>query len=179
MKFAATIFFYLMLVVSSCFISCNHQPEQQVVSADSLKEHLINANKIMLKDESKEIDDFISRHQWKMTSTGSGLRYEIYQQGNGKKAEEKEQITIAYTLYLLDGTQCYSISDKKPLTLITGRGEQTHGLEEGVLLMREGDKARLVLPSHLGYGMLGDDDKIPRSSSLYYDVTLLKVNDLK
>ena len=40
--------------------------------------------------------------------------------------------------------------------------------------MKEGDKARFVIPSHLAYGMQGDGNKIPGNSPLYYDVTLLK-----
>ncbi len=176
----SAVFIFQSLFVLWGFASCHHeQQSQQQLSPDSLKEHLINANKIILVNESKEIDDFISRHQWKMTKTGTGLRYEIFQHGNGKLAENEKQVTFAYTLYLADGTLCYSADEKKPLTIIPGHGEQTHGLEEGILMMHEGDKARLVLPAHLGYGMLGDDNKVPRKSILYYEVTLLKVTDKK
>ena len=131
----------------------------------------------MVKDESKEIDDFIARHPWKMTSTGTGLRYEIYHHGNGKKAAEKKQVSILFSVYLLDGTRCYSADENKPLTFILGHGEQTHGLEEGIAMMHEGDQARLVVPAHLAYGLQGDGNKIPAKNALYYDVTLLKVND--
>jgi FKBP-type peptidyl-prolyl cis-trans isomerase FkpA len=168
---------YFILFTVYFFSSCRHEQQQQVSSEDSLKEHLINANKIMVKDESKEIEDFISRHQWKMTSTGTGLRYEIYNHGSGKKAEEKKEVTVAFSVYLLDGTLCYPADEKKPLTIILGQGEQTRGLEEGIMLMHEGDKARLVVPSHLAFGIQGDGNKIPGRNALYYDVTLLRVND--
>jgi FKBP-type peptidyl-prolyl cis-trans isomerase FkpA len=168
---------YCILFTVYCLSSCRHEQQQQVSSEDSLKEHLINANKIMVKDESKEIEDFISRHQWKMTSTGTGLRYEIYSHGSGKKAEVKKEVTVAFSVYLLDGTLCYPADEKKPLTIIPGQGEQTRGLEEGIMLMHEGDKARLVVPSHLAFGIQGDGNKIPGRNALYYDVTLLKVND--
>ncbi len=131
----------------------------------------------MVKDESKEIEDFIEHHSWKMTSTGTGLRYEIYHHGNGKKAEEKKQVSIAFSVYLLDGTLCYPADETRPLTIILGHGEQTRGLEEAIMMMHEGDKARLVVPAHLAFGLQGDDNKIPGKSALYYDVTLLKVSD--
>ena len=150
-----------------------------MVAEDSLREHLINANKIMVKDESKEIEEFISRHPWKMTSTGTGLRYEIYEHGNGKRAEEKKQVTFIFSVYLLDGTLCYPADENKPVTIILGHGEQARGLEEGIMLMQEGDKARLLVPAHLAYGLQGDDNKIPGKSALYYDVTLLKVNEVQ
>ncbi|MCX6292622.1 MAG: FKBP-type peptidyl-prolyl cis-trans isomerase [Bacteroidetes bacterium] len=159
--------------------SCLQQHQQQQVSDDSLKEHLVNVNKIMVEDESKKIDEFISRHQWKMTVSGTGLRYQVYEEGKGRHPSGKKQVSISYSVYLLDGTLCYAADEKKPLDFILGQGEQTHGLEEGVLLMKEGGKARLVVPAHLGFGRLGDDHKIPGNSPLYYDVKLLHVNDLK
>ncbi len=175
-KFGIALLFLLPVFL---FLSCHHEQQQQTISQDSLKEHLIGANKIMVKDESKEIEDFIERHPWKMTSTGTGLRVEIYHHGNGKKAEEKKQVSIAFSVYLLDGTLCYPADENKPLTIILGHGEQTRGLEEGVMLMHEGDKARLVVPAHLAFGLQGDDNKIPGKNALYYDVTLLKVNDIQ
>jgi FKBP-type peptidyl-prolyl cis-trans isomerase len=171
------ILLQLLVMFLLAFGSCREPQQQQDVSTDSLKEHLINANKIMVENESKEIDDFISRHSWKMISSGTGLRYCIDQPGKGKMAEEKKTVSISYSVYLTDGTLCYSADDKNPLMLTLGRGEQTRGLEEGILFLHEGGKARLVVPAHLGYGRLGDDKKIPGGSTLYYEVTLLKVND--
>ena len=175
----------IIVLLGICFIcltSCHRDMQQQQVSEDSLKEQMINANKIMVQNESDEIDEFISRHQWKMTMSGTGLRYEIYAHAGSKPAKKpgvRSEVSIAYSLYLEDGTLCYSAGEKNPLTFVIGRGEQTHGLEEGLMLMSEGDKARFVLPAHLGYGMLGDGIRIPRKSILYYDVTLLNVNELK
>jgi len=165
----------LVAMLGISWISCRHHEPQQVAQPDSLNEHLINANKIMLKDERKEIEDFIVRHQWKMETTGTGLHYEIYSHGSGKKAELQKEASIAYTVYLLDGTKCYAADENHPLKISLGHGEQTRGLEEGVLMMREGDHARLVVPSHLGYGRPGDGNLVPGNSALYYDVALLKV----
>jgi FKBP-type peptidyl-prolyl cis-trans isomerase FkpA len=173
-KFNSALYYLLLLFFF--LASCRNEQQPHVTSEDSLKEHLINANKIMVGDESKEIEEFISRHGWKMTSTGTGLRYEIYEQGKGKKAGEKKELTISFSVYLLDGTLCYP-ADEKPLTIILGQGEQTRGLEEGIMLMREGDKARLVVPAHLAFGLQGDEKKIPGKNALYYDVVLLKVRD--
>ena len=164
-----------LLLIACLFIASCHRGEQQVVKEDSLQEHMINANKIMVKNESAEIEEFISRHSWKMTSTGTGLRYEIYRHGNGKKADVKNRVTICYTAYLLDGTLCYTVDEKNPLTITLGHGEQIRGLEEGIMQMNEGDHARLVIPAHLGFGIAGDKNKIPRNSALYYDVYLLKI----
>jgi FKBP-type peptidyl-prolyl cis-trans isomerase len=172
------IFVYCLLFTVYFFSSCHHDRQQQLVSEDSLKEHLINANKIIVKDESKEIDEFIERHQWKMNSTGTGLRYSIYKHGDGKAAGEKKQVTFTCSVYLLDGTLCYTYDAKKPVTIVLGIGAQTRGLEEGIMLMHEGDQARFVVPFHLAYGFQGDGDKVPGQSPLFYDVTLLSVSKI-
>ena len=177
MEVTAMNFSRLLLLFSVCFAGC-HQESTQVVSDDSIKEHMVNANKIIVQNESKEIDDFIARHSWKMYSTGTGLRYEIYKRGNGKKATPEKQVSVLFHAYLLDGTLCDSTGEK-PMHITLGHGEQVRGLEEGIMLMNEGDQARLIVPAHLGFGVRGNGNNIPGNSSLYYDVTLLKVNESK
>jgi len=49
------------------------------------------------------------------------------------------------------------------------------GLEEGILLLRVGDKATFIMPPHLAHGLQGDGDRIPARSIIMYDVLLLKV----
>jgi FKBP-type peptidyl-prolyl cis-trans isomerase len=51
------------------------------------------------------------------------------------------------------------------------------GLEEGILLLREGDKAKFILPPHLAHGLLGDDNKIPARSIIVYDLELLSLEN--
>jgi len=47
------------------------------------------------------------------------------------------------------------------------------GLHEVILLMKVGDKAKVVLPSHLAFGLTGDSSKIPHSTPLVYDIQLI------
>jgi FKBP-type peptidyl-prolyl cis-trans isomerase len=111
-----------------------------------------------------------------MQSTGTGLRIEVYEKGTGRQSALKDTVSIAYKVFLLDGTLCYSADETHRLRFILGTGQQTSGLEEGLQLMQQGAKARMVVPKHLAYGMAGDENKIPAGSALYYEVTLLKVN---
>ena len=171
---------YYLLLTAGCLLltasSCHHETEEKKLSDEEIKQRMANVNKIIVHDESKDIDEFISRHQWKMQSTGTGLRYDIYEKGSGRMPIANDTVRIAYSLYLTDGTLCYSADERKPLRFVLGKGAQISGLEEGLQLMHEGDKARLVIPSHLAYGIQGDGDKIPAGSALYYDVKLLSVN---
>ncbi len=45
----------------------------------------------------------------------------------------------------------------------------------GIMLLHEGGKARLVIPSHLGYGAQGAGGVIPPNATLIFDVELVKV----
>lgn len=165
----------LLVALGALLFSCAHRNEQTIASRDSLNEHLTEANRIMVVDEAKEIDAFINRHQFIMKTTGTGLRIQILQKGRGDRPEPHGQVAIACKEFLLDGTLVYSADSGKPLVIRLGEGFQPKGLEEGLLTMEKGTKARLVLPSHLAFGMLGDGDKIPRASPLYYELEVLTV----
>jgi FKBP-type peptidyl-prolyl cis-trans isomerase len=154
-------------------LKCNHSEEQ--IDEQKLKEHLMNANRIMVKDERKDIEGFLTRHNWQMDSTGTGLRYMIYENGKGKAAFANDSIFLTGKIFLLDATLCYEYKQESPFRFLTGHKDVPRGIEEAALLMKEGDKGRFVIPAHLGYGMLGDRYKIPGNSALYVELELLSV----
>jgi FKBP-type peptidyl-prolyl cis-trans isomerase FkpA len=166
----------LFLLFSIFFISCSGNQQEKKLSDAEIRERMTNVNKLLVRDESKDIEEFIERHQWKLQTTGTGLRFQSYEKGEGRQPKHQDTVAIAYDLYLLDGTLCYSADENQPLRFILGRKEQPAGLEEGLMMMHEGERARMVVPSHLAHGMAGDENKIPAGSSLYYDVKLLTVN---
>jgi len=166
----------VILFTAACIftIGCKRKYAESIPPGEEKKERMLNINKSVVHKEAETIADFIEHHGWKMQMTGSGLHYEIYQQGKGGKADGNHVLTVAYKVFLLDGTLCYEADENHPLHLITGRGQQINGLEEGLMLMNEGSSARFVIPNHLAYGITGDQEKIPPASALYYDVRLLK-----
>lgn len=140
-----------------------------------LKEPLIEANQKIVRNESLVIDSYIERNNLTMTETGTGLRYMIYEKGNGPKAEVGKQAMIKFKVYLLDGTLCYSSEEKGPEEFMIGQANKESGLHEGIQYMHTGDKAKMILPSHLAHGMVGDDNKIPSRAIIIYDVELLSI----
>jgi FKBP-type peptidyl-prolyl cis-trans isomerase len=175
-----SLVFYFNIYFLTAFIlftiSCKNNSKKEVASQEEINEQLTNMNKKNVAEESKIIDEFISRHFFKTQRTGTGLRYQIYKNGNGRHPVDHDTVSINFKVFLFDGSLCYSTDSTGPVKFILGIGEQVKGLEEGVLLMVPGDKARLIVPSHLGYGMQGDMNKIPPNSSLFYDVELLNIN---
>lgn len=108
--------------------------------------------------------------------TKSGLRYQILQKGNGKAAEAGKMVSVHYKGQLADGT-VFDSSYKRnaPLDFQVGVGQVIPGWDEGICLLNVGDKARLVIPSDLGYGAAGAGGVIPPNATLVFDVELMDV----
>lgn len=108
--------------------------------------------------------------------TSSGLRYKIINKGTGKKAEKGAMVSVHYKGQLLDGTVFdSSYSRKQPIDFTLGIGQVIPGWDEGIQLLKVGDKARLVIPSELAYGSQGAGGVIPPDAILIFDVELMAV----
>lgn len=107
--------------------------------------------------------------------TASGLYYKITEKGNGKKAEKGNPVSVHYRGMLLDGTVFdSSFKRNQPIEFSVGVGQVIPGWDEGILLLSEGDKAQLVIPSHLAYGAQRAGGVIPPNATLVFDVELVK-----
>ena len=108
--------------------------------------------------------------------TDSGLRYKIIQKGSGAQAETGKSVSVHYE-GSLDNGQVFDSSyrRKDPITFTLGIGQVIQGWDEGIALLKEGDKARFVIPSYLGYGERGAGGVIPPNATLVFDVELIKV----
>lgn len=107
--------------------------------------------------------------------TDSGLRYQFIQRGNGKKAENNKTVSVHYEGSLENGKVFDSSYKRKPIEFPLGQGNVIEGWDEGIALLQVGDKARFVIPSHLGYGASGAGGVIPPNATLIFDVELIDV----
>lgn len=108
--------------------------------------------------------------------TASGLRYQFIQKGNGKQAENGKTVSVHYQGSLENGKVFdSSYTRKKPIEFPLGKGHVIEGWDEGIALLKVGDKARFVIPSYLGYGASGAGGVIPPDATLIFDVELMDV----
>jgi FKBP-type peptidyl-prolyl cis-trans isomerase len=125
------------------------------------------------KRKQKELLDSVSAGY---EETNSGLRYKILQNGNGKQATKGATVSVHYKGQLLDGTVFdSSYKRKQPIDFPLGVGQVISGWDEGIQLLKVGDKARLIIPSNLGYGARGAGGVIPPNATLIFDVELMDV----
>ena len=172
-SFCITVFVLIACLLEAC--GGQEQKPVKEFNPDTYKKPLEKVNKMLVKTEEEEIINFINRYGWEMKETGTGLRYMIYKNGSGEKALKGKVAVINSEVKLITGDICYTSKDEGPKEIIIGKSGEISGIEEGILLMRVGDKAKFIIPSHLAFGLLGDEKKIPKRATLVYDVELLKI----
>ena len=126
-------------------------------------------NRELLKE--KQIIENISKG-FKVTS--SGLRYNIISSGNGKSPEKGDSVKVHYKGMLIDETVFdSSYKRNQPIEFNVGIGQVIPGWDEGIMLLKKGDKAKFVIPSNLAYGEAGAGGVIPPNATLIFEVELL------
>jgi FKBP-type peptidyl-prolyl cis-trans isomerase FkpA len=123
------------------------------------------------KDGSEYLEKFISDGGQK---TASGLAYKIESEGSVKKPKAEDVVEVHYHGTLIDGTVFDSSKERnQPVSFPLNR--VIKGWTEGLQLVGEGGKIKLVIPSDLAYGDAGAPPKIPGGSTLVFDVELITV----
>lgn len=124
----------------------------------------------------KQADQEIDEIAMGFDKTESGLRYKIINKGDGAKAEKGKTVSVHYKGMLPNGKVFDSSYERKqPIDFALGMGQVIAGWDEGIQLLQVGDKARLVIPSHIAYGSAGAGGVIPPNATLVFDVELVAV----
>ena len=125
-----------------------------------------------LKRKNEEIDSLSKGFE----KTSSGLRYQLIQKGSGKQPQKGQVVSVHYKGQLTDGTVFdSSYKRNQPIEFPIGTGQVIPGWDEGIALLKEGDKARFVIPSELAYGNQGAGGVIPPGATLIFDVELVGI----
>ena len=129
-----------------------------------------------LADAKEEAEAEMEKLAIGFNKTESGLRYQILQDGNGAKAEKGKTVSVHYKGQLADGTVFdSSYKRNQPIDFALGVGQVISGWDEGIQLLKVGDKGRFVIPSDLAYGSAGAGGVIPPNATLIFDVELMDV----
>ncbi len=170
-----SLFCFCCIFFFSCGQSHKKSKKQPDYNSKEFKEKLIEANKMYVKKESDEIDQYVVHKGWEMTTTGTGLRYMIIEKGNGMEAKPGQYALVKYKISLLNGTVCYSSDSTGGKEFKINQDNIESGLHEGIQYLHVGDKAKFILPSYLAHGLMGDESKIPPHASVIYDIDLISL----
>ena len=109
--------------------------------------------------------------------TGTGLKYKVITAGTGAIPKKGDTVIVHYTGTLEDGTKFDSSRDRdSPFSFKLGIGQVIKGWDEGLSIMRVGDRRTLIIPPDLGYGARGAGGVIPANATLIFDVELLRIS---
>ncbi len=114
--------------------------------------------------------------------------------GNGKKPNSSDMVLIKTSAYFMNGNLLYTTDaevakkmnqyDEKqdkagafksfPIIYNESAG-LVSGFREAMLRMNVGDKARVFVPSYLGYGAAGRAPRVPPNTDLYFDIEIVGI----
>lgn len=127
--------------------------------------------------EDSLMQNYIAKNKIKVAPTASGLYFISKKAGKGVQATAGKKVSVHYVGKLLDGTEFdNSVKRGEPIEFVLGQGQVIPGWDEGIAMMKEGEKAVLLIPSKLAYGERGNQ-VIPPCSPLVFDVELVKVGE--
>lgn len=121
----------------------------------------------------------------KKVTLASGLSYVVLKAGDekGEMPTAGKRVTVHYTGWLdkngepQDVEKPFDSSVKRgvPFKFIIGVGQVIKGWDEGVMLMKTGEKRRIFIPANLGYGARGAGAAIPPNADLIFDVEMISI----
>lgn len=110
-----------------------------------------------------------------VTTTESGLQFEVLTPGNGPKPKPTDPVRVHYAGTLLDGTSFDSSYDRGE-PVVFSLDQVVPGWQEGIVLMPVGSKYRFWIPSELAYGKQGTPGgPIGPNTTLVFEVELLDI----
>lgn len=121
------------------------------------------------KQNEKEIQDYITKHNLDATKSNTGLYYVIEKEGTGAHPNSNSDVTVNYKGYYTN-EKVFDQNNDVSFNL----QQVIPGWTEGITYFKEGGSGMLLVPSKLGYGY-NDYKGIPGGSVLIFDIDLLDV----
>lgn len=160
---------------------------QEAMAAENSKQ--MERAKELLVTESAEIEKYAAENGLTLQKTENGLYYLIEEEGTGDQITPGTTMYVDYAGYLLNGTLFDTSNaalaeengvfnpqrEYTPLPVNVGMGQVIPGWDEGLMLLKNGAKAKFFIPSPLGYGENGAGGLIGPNSILIFDVEVTDV----
>lgn len=133
---------------------------------------LVSCKKEQFEKDEELIKQYIADNNYTASRTSTGLYYVISDTGAGSTANASSSVKINYVGYLTNGKVFDSSPEGAPPTFVLA--QLIKGWQEGIPLIKEGGRIKLIVPSALGYGS-NAVGSIPKNSVLVFDIDLIDV----
>jgi len=120
--------------------------------------------------------DFVEKNWPEAKKTSTGIRYIVIREGEGEAAKPGDRVSVLYVGRLLQGKVFDQTEDKEhPFVFRVKREQVIEGWDQILQLMKKGEKRLVIIPPELAYGTRGSPPKIPRNSTLVFEMELLDI----
>ncbi len=166
-------------IMSAAFAEASAKGELKMTEEDAnkmLQTYFQAAGKKEAQENLEEGNAFLEKNKARegVTTTESGLQYEILKEGKGPKPTKQDKVKVHYHGTLIDGTVFDSSVDRgEPATF--GVGQVIKGWTEALQLMPVGSKWKVYIPADLAYGERGAGGDIGPNQTLIFEVELLEI----
>lgn len=150
-----------------------YQPKIQAM----FKERMDKISQAQKSEGTNFIKDFLAKNK-DAKQTESGLVYQVITAGSKKMPKETDTVEVHYHGTLING-EVFDSSVDRGQKISFPLNRVIKGWTEGLQLIGEGGKIKLVIPPELGYGDQGAPPKIPGGSTLVFEVELFTINPVK
>ncbi|AMR31511.1 hypothetical protein A0256_08760 [Mucilaginibacter sp. PAMC 26640] len=167
----------------------------EVVFQGRISEFVKGQSEVIKKEELAKIKKYADDNKMTVSTTASGLSYQITKPGTGEKIANGDTAVVNYTGKLMKNGKVFDSSIKEeavkaatankmpidprrqyaPLRVPVGQGGVIKGWEEGLLLLNKGSQATLLIPSSLGWGEQGAPPMIPAFAPVVFTLELVDI----
>jgi FKBP-type peptidyl-prolyl cis-trans isomerase FkpA len=139
-------------------------------------------NELQKERDIKEVEAYLKSKNIRAVKTPTGAFVEITRQGVGALPDTGKQVSLKYTGSNFKGDKFDSNVDPSfghtdTFKILIGQMGSIPGFEEGVRQIAKGGKAKIYIPSMLGYGMQGAPPKIKPYEHLIFEVEMLDIRE--
>jgi FKBP-type peptidyl-prolyl cis-trans isomerase len=155
------------------------------VDSNSVVQFFVNLKLVenpadLKKKEDESLKKYLQTNNITTPPTPSGIFFIEEQKGKGMKIDSGVMVKVHFTVSLLDGKQIFSTRERsEPIEFEYGKRFDTKGLEEAIGIMTKGSKAKVIVPSGMGFGEQGRGTLVPSFSTLLYEVEIVDVQSKK
>ena len=173
----AKLFIPICGILLAILFSCGEEKVQIPVNKsqqEDLREDFMEMNRQFVELEEAEINHYIDSTKMEMGRCISGLRYHLIEKGEGDSIVENDKVTFQYTMAPLGGEPCDNMKDVVK-TIIMGHTDIEKGVREAIPLLRTSGKGEFIVPSMLGYGVIGKGKCINSWTPLFMKLSIIEV----
>lgn len=144
------------------------------------EEERMEVQRDFLRKERESIDAYIKDRDLKVERTGSGMYYAITKDSLAPEmVETEDRVEYSYNIYMLNGSLLFSSDESGNGTLTIDKEDAEIGLHESLKKLGLGDEGLFILPSHLAFGVAGDQNRVPPKTALVYELKIVKIQKSK